>query len=67
MLSVNDTGLTRRWVDGRVARAGSVSLKSCQSREAGLYCGLAALRRAERADRDEPVAARLTVDCRHSG
>jgi hypothetical protein len=67
MTSVNDTGPAVRGVDGRAARAVLVSRESRQSREAGLRRGVAALRRAEGANQDEPVTARPTVGSPHSG
>ena len=56
-----------RGVNDRAASAGLVFFKSRQSREAGFRRGVAALRRAERADQDEPVTARLAVVLGHSG
>jgi hypothetical protein len=68
MLTVNDIRPPIRGVRDRAASAGLVSLKSRQSREAGLRCDVdAARRRAQGADQDEPVAARLRVDLRNSG
>ena len=68
MLTVNHTRPPMRGVHDRAASAGLVSVKSRQSREAGLRCGVAAaLRRAQRADQDEPVAGRLAIYFHYSG
>jgi len=55
MTPVNDSGLAVRWDDGHAVRVQPVLLESCQSRRAGLGRAIAAVRRAERANQDEPA------------